>query len=109
MIFCCYCDEDFTIINKVILNWFTTSTFEFRTMRLNEKMWNKNPDAFGHKKSSNPTHLDVLGQNIHGQISKSTHFLKASQMQENIFICGEGRGGKVKLEGKYEYSRALII
>lgn len=50
MILFCYCNET-TISNKVILNWFITNTFEFRTTRLNEKMWNKNPDAVGQKKS----------------------------------------------------------
>lgn len=48
------------------------------------------------KNPSNTTVLDVLGQNIHGQIGKSTHFLKASQMQDRIFMLGGGGArGKV--------------
>lgn len=47
-------------------------------------------------KSSNPTDLDVLSENIHGQIGKSTHFLKSFQMQERIFMLGGGGArGKV--------------
>jgi len=44
--------------------------------------------------------LDVLGQNVHGQITKFTHFIKASQMQERVFMFWGSRckGEKLSLK-----------